>query len=152
MIGFKVKMQREIAKAVKRAAEKGTFRSLGHAAAAIRKTAIRLITVVKKGTPSKPGEPIHSKTGRAKKSILFGVDRGQQEAVIGFNAAWMKDSMDPHEHGGVYKGGNYPARPTMGPALQANLVRFAASWKDSIEDEGIDYIGADQIAGGIGIS
>jgi hypothetical protein len=134
MIGFKVKLQREIERALKRATEKGIFRSLGHAAAAIRSTAKRLITVVAKGTPSKPGEPIHSKTRRAKKSVLFGVDRSQQEAVIGFNAAYMGRSMEAHEHGGQYMDTDYPVRPTMGPALQANLVRFAAGWEGSIEE------------------
>lgn len=134
MIGFHAKLKLEIQRAVKKATDEGIFRNLGHAAAAIRATAKRLITVVSKGTPSKPGEPIHSKTRRAKKSVLYAVDRGQQEAVIGFNAAYMGRSMEAHEHGGSYMGAQYPARPTMGPALDANLIRFASGWRDSITE------------------
>ena len=134
MIGYHVKLKLEIQRLVKKATDEGIFRNLGHAAASIRATAKRLITRVRRGTPSKPGEPIHTRTGRARKSILFAVDRGQQEAVIGFNAAYMGRSMEPHEKGGSYMGTDYPDRPTMGPALDANLVRFASGWRDSIEE------------------
>ena len=137
MIGFQVRLQNEIERATTKAAKEGIYRSLGHAAASVRLTVKRLIVISDKR--SKPGEPIHSRLGQAKKAVFYEVDRAGQDAVIGFSHQRMGTSMQVHEEGGwaqskkgAQKPGYYPARPTIGPALDANRVRFAQSFVDSI--------------------
>ncbi len=117
-------------KALERLADKGVFRSLGNAAAAIRASARALIERSK--TPSRPGEPVHTKRGKAKRpdAILYAV--GEDDAVVGFAHHAMGEAMSGHEHGEKYMGTDYPARPTMGPAFEANLVRFADEFQGSI--------------------
>ncbi len=132
MIDFNTKMDRERIRAVERLADKGVFRSLGNAAAALRSTARRLIRRVANREPSHEGEPVHTRFGQAKRTdaILFDVDG--DEAVVGFTYSVMGDVMGAHEQGGEYMGTEYPERPTMGPAMDANLVRFADEFRGSI--------------------
>jgi len=66
---------------VQRRAEDGTFRSLRHAAAAVRLTARRSIR--RRPGASMPGRPPHEHTAGFKRSILYHVDRRQGRAVIG---------------------------------------------------------------------
>lgn len=134
MIGFDVKIERERMRVVERLAEKGVFRSLGHAAAAIRSTARRLIS--RSRDPATPGEPVHTRLGQAKRpdAILYDVNREAGSAVVGFTEHAMGGVMEPHEHGGRYRGTRYPARPTMQPALEVNLARFADEFKGSISE------------------
>jgi len=132
MIGFQVKLEREMTRNLERLAEKGLFRSISHTAAAIRSTARRFITRSKRS--AEPGEPVHTRKGRAKRgdSILYFVDRELDEGIVGFTHSVMGESMAAHEHGGRYMGGDFPARPTMQPALEANLMRFADETEYSI--------------------
>jgi hypothetical protein len=132
MISFDVKIERERTRALQRLAEKGVFRSLGNTAAAIRSTARRLIT--RSREPAAEGEPVHTRLGQAKRpdAVLFHVDRDKGTAVIGFTHAVMGDAMGAHEHGEEYLGAQYPERPTMEPAMKANLVRFADEFEGSI--------------------
>lgn len=127
-----MKFARELDRSLRKRIDDGLFRSISHAAAAIRSTARRLITRSKE--PSQPGEPVHTRRGKAKRSdaILYDADRHRDDAVIGFTHSVMDTAMGAHELGGEYKGGEFPERPTMGPALDANLVRFADEFKGSI--------------------
>jgi len=132
MIGFDVKLDEAKIKSFERLAEKGFFKSLTHAAAAIRATARSLI--VRSSEPSTPGEPIHTKRGKAKRSdaVLYVADESADDAVVGFTFAAMGESMSAHEHGGEYLGTDFPARPVMAPALEANLIRFADEFQGSL--------------------
>lgn len=132
MIEFQTKIDAAKIRAFERLADKGFFKSLGNAAAAIRSTARSLIQ--RSSEPSTPGEPVHTKRGKAKRSdaILFAVDEPAGEAVVGFTYSVMQESMSAHEHGGVYLGTDYPARPVMAPALEVNLVRFADEFQGSL--------------------
>ena len=124
MIGFRVTFEREIALKVQKLADKGIFRSLGNAAASVRQTARKFIKVRKGASPE--GDPPHSRKGKAKRkdAVLFAVDRPRDTAFVGFMAPVLGQSMSAHEHGGKYLGQDFPQRPTMGPAMEANLVRF----------------------------
>jgi hypothetical protein len=132
MIGTATKIETQQIKTLERLADKGVFKSLGNAAAAIRNTARTLI--VRSSEPSQPGEPIHTKKGKAKRpdAILFAADDRADEAVVGFSYAVMQESMSAHEIGGDYLGTEFPERPTIRPALDVNLVRFAEEFRGSI--------------------
>jgi len=132
MISYQVRVEQQQERTLQRRLDRGLFRSLGNAAAAIRNTARSLI--VRSKTPSAPGEAIHSATGQAawSNAVLYAVDERAGDAVVGFNAAVMGESMSGHEKGERYMGTDFPERPTMGPALEINLVRFADEFEGSI--------------------
>lgn len=110
------------------AVDKAAFRNFGHAAASIRKDAIS--TIEKSEKASEPGTPPHTRHGLAKRALQYAANK--EGAVIGFAASLVGQSMAAHEFGGQYKGEDYPARPTMGPALERGAPRFAGSWAGSV--------------------
>jgi len=112
------------------AEERARARNFGHAAAIIRKDAIASIVPDPLGKPSPKGRPVATRRGLVRRAIVYAADK--YGAVIGPTANLVGTSMSAHEFGGEYKGGNYPARPTMGPALSRNTDRFAGSWRGSI--------------------
>ncbi len=116
---------------VQRKANQGCFKSLNHAAAAIRITARRSIRRNRKESPV--GTPPHTRRGQLKRGLLYNVDRAKLTAVIGPAYTFVGKSGSAHELGGEYFGRKYPARPFMGPALQANLHRVAQMWRDSVK-------------------
>lgn len=132
MIGFRVFYDREVERIVRRKMDKGAFRSMSNAAAAIRQTARRFIRRGKKA--ARPGEPIRTRRGKAKRAdaILYHTDRVRKTSLIGFTYSAMRESMSPHEHGGAYLGAVFPQRPVMGPALKANLIRFGDEFRGSL--------------------
>lgn len=134
MIEFQVKIDQEQIRQLERLADKGVFRALSHAAASIRSTAMRLIQKSKRHDPSLPGEPVHTRRGLAKRAdaILFDASDREDEAIIGFAGHALGESMHVHEFGGRYKGVDYPARPTMWPALEVNVTRFADEFRGTI--------------------
>ncbi len=143
---------------VQRAVKKGTFTSLTHAGRAIRKTAQQSMREAK--GPSPPGTPPHVHTGRLRRSILYAVDKQNDELVVGPSYNMVKRGGRPPwlaqmlEYGGTFqrrltpkrkrrgrprKGEEvrtvsvtYPARPFMAPALQKNLARFHREWQGAI--------------------
>ena len=115
-------------KKVAAAADRSTFRNLGHAAASIRKTAIAEIE--KAPGPSDPGAPPHTRKGLLRRAIVYSVDG--DTAVIGPRESIVGTSAEAMEFGGEYKGGTYPERPFMGPALDTNIDRFAKEWSGSV--------------------
>lgn len=115
---------------VTKAVDKGTYRSLSHAAASIRKSAIESI-VTSKG-PSPAGQPPHTLRGLLRRAILFSADK--EGAVIGPTLSRFGTAAQAHEFGGRYKKQTYPARPFMGPALEKNLARFARAWGGEVRN------------------
>jgi hypothetical protein len=117
-------------KRVTTAADQATFRNVGHAAASIRKTAIEEIIVAE--GPSDPGTPPHTRRRQLKRAIKFDNDKSSQTAIIGPEASIVGEAGAAHEFGGEFRGEQYPERAFMGPALDANIDRFASEWRGSI--------------------
>lgn len=118
-------------KRVEKAADEATYRNIRHAAFSISKRAKS--SIKKRKRPSDPGSPPSTK-GRGRKNIrgaIF-VAATRDEGIIGPRASFVGDVGEAHEFGKKRKGDSYPERSFMGPALLANLDRFAASWRGSI--------------------
>ena len=118
------------AKGVQRKANDGSIRALGHAAGAIRLTARRSIR--RSPTYSDPGTPPHTRRGLLREGILYAVEKDAARAVIGPTYERVGTSGSAHEFGGRYRGDNYPARPFMGPALEAIRPRLPSFWAASV--------------------
>ena len=86
---------------VKKKVDQASFKSLGHAGGAIRKTAYR--SVRKRKTPSRPGSPPSSPTGRLRRSFRYEVDRQGPGVVIGPVNEIAGRLWNLHEFGGVAK-------------------------------------------------
>ena len=130
MVGLTVQFE-DRTKRVEYAAERATFRNLGHAAASISKTA-KASLVTAEG-PSRPGSPPHTHRGaHLRRAIRFDHNRKEQSAVIGPVASIVGEAGAAHEFGEQFHGQEYPERPFMGPALEANQDRFASDWEGSI--------------------
>ena len=129
MIGVKAKTRMD-PKKVTKAARAGSIQSLGHAGAALRLTAKRSIRRSQK--PSTPGTPPHTRAGQLKRAIVYAVEKDKQSVVIGPAYGEMGPSAMPHEHGGAFRGGKYPRRPFMGPALAKIKDRLPKEWANSV--------------------
>lgn len=123
--------------AVKAAADKATAENVGQAAGRIRKDAIA--SIVPSVDPSPPGSPPHTHGGRKRagkgklpKAILYAVDKAAGDAVIGPAKSKAGTVGQAHEFGGKYKGEQFAERPFMGPALDRQQTKFAASFAGSI--------------------
>ncbi len=92
-------------------------RSLSRASYLIRRAAQAQFARGKDASP--PGRPPRTRRGRLPRAILYDVDKQREEAVIGPAAHMAGTAGKPHEFGGKYRGGQYPERPFMGPALTA---------------------------------
>jgi hypothetical protein len=119
------------ARKVRKKAEAGTFRSLNHAAAAIRLTARRSIRRSPK--ESAAGTPPHTRRGLLKRALLYNVDKAKMTAVIGPAYSIAGRSGSAHEFGGKYYGRKYPKRSFLGPALKTNEKRISKFWSQSIK-------------------
>lgn len=132
MFGLSVKIT-DTTTRVQRAAERGAFRSFARAAYAIMLTARASIDTAPQGEASEPGDPPHThRRMYLRRALRYSANK--HGAVIGAAHSIVGTAGQPHEHGGRYKGGDYPDRPFMAPALAANLPRFAGSWTGSIAD------------------
>ena len=139
MFGVTVKLTMMPGK-VKKATDKGAYKSLRHAAFSIRKTAIE--SMVFEEGPSRPGRPPHAHTGRLRRSIIVAQEKGNEVFVgpsysrvkAGGRPPWLAEML---EHGGTFrwrKKRKKRGRPTKseaqviaagyGPALQ--IVTFPA--------------------------
>lgn len=128
MIGFLVQTQSEMQR-VKKASDEGAFRSFSRAAFAIRTTAVQ--SIEKAEGPSEPGEPPHTHEQKLlRRAIRY--EANKEGAVIGPRFSIVGTAGEAHEFGGEFKGTMFPERPTMVPALEANLDRFANEWSGSI--------------------
>jgi hypothetical protein len=129
MIGVEITTA-DTSQRVKDAAERTTFRNLGHAAAAIRRDAVESIVVAEGASPA--GTPPHTRRRQLKRAIRFDNDRQAQEAVVGPMASLVGEAGRAHELGEEFRGHDYPERPFMAPALDKNLDRFAGDWAGAI--------------------
>lgn len=116
---------------VRRAARDAAKGSFNRTAFLIRQTAVESVERAK--GPSAPGSPPHTHRGNYfRRAIRYAVDKNG--AVIGPMFSVVADVGAAHEFGGNYRGQEYPKRPTMAPALDANLDIFAGSWSGSISE------------------
>jgi hypothetical protein len=119
------------AKKIRRKADQGSFKSLNHAAAAIRLTARRSIRRRKNKSPA--GNPPHTRRGQLKRALLYKVEKRRLSAVIGPAYSVVGRSGRAHEFGEKYYGRKYPKRSYMGPALKKNEKRISRFWSNSIK-------------------
>lgn len=130
MIGAQTKVTRHTGR-VDNAVKKASFRNFGHAAASIRKDAAASLQRVASDDPSPPGQPPHTHKGVfLKRALRYHVD--PFSAVIGPRESVVGKAASAHEHGGRYKGAEYPQRPFMFPALQRAIPRIGNRWRGSI--------------------
>jgi len=127
--GVKVRTIDETKK-VARAVDQAEFKNLFQAAAFIRTTARRSIRRGKKA--SAPGKPPNTRAGQIRNAIMFAVDREREQAFIGPTVERVGTSASAHEHGGRYRGADYPKRPFMLPALMVALPRMPQMWANSV--------------------
>jgi hypothetical protein len=104
-----------------------TYRALERLGFLIRKQAQSEIEDVK--GPSKAGKPPHTHKRHTTKSgkeghkgllpasILYGLEKESLSVLVGPSVNVIGSAMRAMEHGGEYKGHDYPPRPFMGPAL-----------------------------------
>lgn len=141
---------------VRRAARKGSFKSIRGAAAYVRGVAQRSIGSgfktkrdkvtgerVRVGAykPSEPGKPPKSPTGRLRRSIVFDVDKAKGDAVIGPTKSGVGLIGRTHEFSGVEPpkaerrrpynfvlriGGHGPLRATRNVVLGVGTLRTSA--------------------------
>ena len=98
MISISVRTQFDKTK-LKKKAETASFRSLGHAGGAIRKTA--RFSIRRRKTASKPGSPPHTQTGMLKRVIRYEVASNKTEVAIGPVNEIAGRLWNLHEFGGV---------------------------------------------------
>lgn len=119
------------------AADKAVEVNVAMSAARIRKDAIA--SIVPAETPSAPGKPPHThgganraSKGKLPKAILYAADKRAGNAVIGPARSKTGEVGQAHEFGGSYRGNQFDERPFMGPALDRQRDKFAASFAGSI--------------------
>lgn len=129
MLGFKF-FSSERFEAIQQAADRAVYQNIRHAAFSIRKYIQN--SIKKSSVASEPGDPVSTrgKRGNVKNSIFIAAD--DNTALIGPRYSFVGDAMEAHEFGGRRFGNTYAARPTSGPALEANTDRFAGSFRGSI--------------------
>jgi phage gpG-like protein len=129
MFGMSVKID-DAFNRVQHAADRAVYKNIRHAAFSIRKTSRE--SIKKSANPSSPGSPVSTrgKRGNVKNSIFVAAEN--DSAIIGPRYSFVGDAMEAHEFGKQRGVNRYPARPTMGPALDANTDRFAGSFRGSI--------------------
>jgi len=132
MFGMRSKTQFD-SKSVLRKVHEGTVRSLGHAAALVRKIAKQSIRFRKDPQKASPeGTPPYTHTRQLPRAILFAVQKQQEEAVIGPDAGKVDLAGAAHEHGGQFRGQYFVRRPFMGPALEKTKSRLPKMWAGSV--------------------
>lgn len=121
---IQLRLQR-ITKAAQRARE-GSLRSVGYLISNIAKQKIQ-----RSKQKSQPGEPPTTRRGLLRKAIRYAVAANQKSVVVGPAYSEAGTAGEAHEHGGRYKGGIFPQRPFMGPALQEALPLIGPRYKVS---------------------
>lgn len=148
MIDIRVRVEPDT-KQLQNAVNEAAFKNFTHGAASIRKAAQGLIDKApleppkgrrRKGPASRrrvrrteagpAGRPIRTRRGRARAAILY--DVSEEGAIIGPRFSVVGESFAAHEFGERYMGQDFPPRPTMWPALEQSVGRFADDWAGSI--------------------
>ena len=130
MFGFAAKTE-DTTDRVKQAANKATFENSRHGLFRISKDA--KASIKKRKTPSKPGEPptTRGRGGHNLRGAIF-VAADKEFGIAGPRASVVGEAGEAHEFGGEYRGDQFDERSFMGPALEANMDRFASDWANSI--------------------
>lgn len=81
---------------------------------------------------ARKGKAPFTRRGLLPRSIVYAYDKIRLEAVIGPAFSRIGESASAHEHGGRYKGADYPQRPFMGPTLIENLDVIPQKFRGSI--------------------
>jgi len=113
------------------AVQNGNLTALRRAGAYIRKAARNQVSASEKA--SMPGMPPHTRRGLLKSSLLFGVEKRTQSAVIGPAESFIGTAMVAHEFGGRYRKRRYPKRPLMGPTLRKTASKLPDLWEKSVK-------------------
>jgi hypothetical protein len=127
------------------AVDKATRNVLSRFGAFVRRTAKGSIRKAK--SPSKPGKPPHSHVGLLKEFIFFSFDVESRSVVIGPTRLNQKSGSAPSvlEYGGTTsivtrRNGRtsrrrvtIAERPYMNPALDKELPKLPAMWRDSVK-------------------
>lgn len=128
MFGMTVRITNEV-EAVRKAGREAARQSFSRTAFLIRQSAVQ--SVEKAEGPSSPGSPPHTHRRMfLRRAIRYQADK--EGAVIGPQFSMFGIAAQAHEFGGEFRGGQYPKRPFMGPALDKNLANFAGSFAGSI--------------------
>lgn len=135
------------------AAHRAVVTSLRKTAYAIFQDVTHSIAISPKNEPAQPGSPPHSRRGQTIRSERYDVDADGEIAVIGPRASIVGEAMHLQEFGGEFAGHRpmlgrdgkpiidrstdraveipvtqkYPARPSIGPALQRQKGLLLAS-------------------------
>ena len=128
MFGVTCKIEDTTA-AVKAASDRATLTSLSRIGFAVRQEIVALIE--HSPDPAAPGKPVHTRRGLANVAMRYATDRIAKNVVIGPRFSKVGRSMEPHEHGGTYKGVRYPARPTAAAGLAAVAPRIGPMFRQS---------------------
>lgn len=122
---------------VKRAVADAVIRSWSGAGAYIRGIAQKSIKT--SPWPASPGKPPHTRRGKLRRAIAFGVEKGKRGVVIGPVYSTIIDIGGVHEHSAVLPGKFknqkirvYPKRPFMLPALEISKSRLPTFWRGSV--------------------
>ena len=113
------------------AVKSGNNIALRRAGAYIRKAARNRVSTSEKA--SAPGSPPNTRQGLLKRSLLFGVDKQRESAVIGPAENIIGTAMVAHEFGGRYRKRRYPKRPLMGPTLVKTATKLPDLWEKSVK-------------------
>jgi phage gpG-like protein len=128
MLGATVTKFVDHTKRVRDAADKAARRAFAKAAYRIFRDAQASIERSKE--PSAPGTPPHTRRGQLKRAIRYDADK--DGAVIGPLASMVGEAGAAHEFGGESRGGTFPERAYMAPALERELDQFAGEFSGSI--------------------
>ena len=91
----------------------------------------RWLQEVRSRPASPPGTPPFTHDGTFRNAIAFGFD-GRESVLIGFLKDKVDDLAELHEFGGRRRGKTYPARPTIGPALEKVTPKLPEFWRDAV--------------------
>jgi len=130
MIGCSVKIIDQTPR-VKKAVDRANYRNLGHAAASVRRSAMK--SIVRGKQPAAAGLPPHTRRARRlPRSIFYHAERDGLSSIVGPVYSRVGVVGEAHEFGKTYMGTKYPERPFMGPALEENLDRMPSYWLHSV--------------------
>lgn len=112
-----------IVKAAERS-RRGNLNAVGYLISTIAKG------LIKRGRQkSLPGQPPTTRRGLIRRAIRYEVAADRKSVVIGPASSLAGTAGQPHEHGGRYRGGRFPQRPFMGPALQEAIPLIGPKYK-----------------------
>lgn len=132
VLGWKVRTRSDVNKIIRKL-EKSTAAILYRSAALVRTIAKRSIRTTKSREGSQAGRPPRTRGRKVlPRAILFAVNREEESAIIGPSVELAGKVGGAHEHGGMFRGERYDARPFMGPALDKVLPEFREAWRHSI--------------------